>query len=227
MYWLFNSSIGRKFIMSITGTCLVLFLLFHMSMNLVLVFSTEAYDMICEFLGANWYAVVATLALAGGFAIHILYGTALTLQNKFARGSQGYTSGNNTKTEWSAKNMYVLGLFILLGLAVHLCNFWYKMQFAELIGSPDAVKAGSGLVIALFSNAVYVVIYLLWLWALWFHLTHGVWSAFQTLGWNNKTWYKRVHFIAYIVATVIAIGFAICPVYFGLQSLLNGTMTIV
>jgi succinate dehydrogenase / fumarate reductase cytochrome b subunit len=226
MYWLFNSSIGRKLVMSITGTCLVLFLLFHMSMNLVLVFSTEGYDMICEFLGANWYAVAATLGLAGLAVLHILYGTILTLQNKSARGSQSYASGNKTKTEWSAKNMYVLGLFILLGLAIHLCNFWYKMQFAELIGSPDAVAAGSGLVIELFSKAIYVVIYLLWLLTIWFHLTHGVWSAFQTLGWNNKTWYKRLHGIGCIVATLIVIGFAAAPIYFGIESLLNGTMTL-
>ena len=61
--WLINSSIGRKVVMSVTGIALILFLTFHMSMNIVALFSGEAYNMICEFLGANWYAVVATVAL--------------------------------------------------------------------------------------------------------------------------------------------------------------------
>ena len=59
--WLINSSVGRKVVMSITGASLVLFLLFHASMNLVAIISEEGYNMICEFLGANWYALVATV----------------------------------------------------------------------------------------------------------------------------------------------------------------------
>jgi succinate dehydrogenase / fumarate reductase cytochrome b subunit len=221
MYWLFKSSIGRKLIMSISGIFLVLFLLFHMSMNLTLLFSTEAYDLICEFLGANWYAIAGTLVLVAGVAIHIVYGTWLTLQNQKARGADQYASGNKTKTEWSAKNMYVLGLIVLLGLIIHLWNFWYKMQFAELLHLPDAVSEGSGLVIELFSNPWYSIIYILWLVALWFHLTHGVWSAFQTLGLNGKIWYPRVKFISNVVATVIMIGFAVVPVYFAMLTLIN------
>lgn len=227
MNWLLNSSIGRKLIMSITGIFLVLFLLFHMCMNMTLLFSTEAYDWICEMLGANWYAVAATLVLAAGVVIHFIYGTWLTLQNKKARGSDKYGSSNKTKTEWAAKNMYVLGLIILLGLLIHLLNFWYKMQFAELLHLEGAVTHGSGLVIALFTKGIYVIIYLVWLFALWFHLTHGIWSAFQTLGWNGKIWFSRLKTIANIVATVIMIGFAAVPVFFFIQSIANGTMTFI
>lgn len=57
--WLCNSSIGRKVVMSVTGIALILFLTFHMSMNVVALFSGDAYNMVCEFLGANWYALVA------------------------------------------------------------------------------------------------------------------------------------------------------------------------
>ena len=221
MYWLLNSSIGRKFIMSISGIFLVLFLLFHLSMNLTLLFSTVAYDWICERLGANWYAIAGTLVLAAGFVIHIGYATWITLQNKKARGSEKYASSNKTKTEWASKNMYVLGLIIGLGLIIHFWNFWYKMQFAELIHSPDAVTDGSELVIALFSQPLFVVIYLVWLSALWFHLTHGVWSAFQTLGWNGKLWFSRLQSVSNIVATLIAIGFASVPIFFLITGLVN------
>jgi succinate dehydrogenase / fumarate reductase cytochrome b subunit len=200
--------------MSISGIFLILFLLFHASMNLVLVISTDGYDMICEFLGANWYAIVGTLVLAAGVVIHILFASLLTLQNRKARGTDRYASSNQTPTEWSAKNMYVLGLVIVVGLIIHLCNFWYKMQFAELIESPDAVKEGSELVIGLFHQWWYVVIYLVWLAALWFHLTHGFWSAFQTVGFNGKIWFSRLKVLSNIVATIIALMFAAVPVWF-------------
>jgi succinate dehydrogenase / fumarate reductase cytochrome b subunit len=214
MYWLLNSSIGRKFIMSISGIFLVLFLLFHLSMNLTLLFSAEAYDTICELLGANWYAIAGTLVLAAGFVIHIVYASLITLQNRKARGSERYASSNKTETEWASKNMYVLGAIVFVGLIIHMMNFWYKMQFAELIHSPNAITEGSGLIIELFSKPLYVVIYLVWLLALWFHLTHGVWSAFQTLGLNSKRWYPRVKMISNIVSTLVMIGFAVVPIYF-------------
>ena len=87
----FKSSIGKKLIMSVTGCFLILFLTFHMCMNLVYVFSAEGYNMVCEFLGSNWYAVAGTLVLALGFVFHIVYASILTIQNRRARGNAAMT----------------------------------------------------------------------------------------------------------------------------------------
>ena len=133
--WLINSSIGRKVIMSVTGVALILFLTFHMSMNIVALFSREAYNMICEFLGANWYAVVATIGLGALTAIHIVYAFILTAQNRKARGSERYAvTARPGKVEWASQNMLVLGLIIALGLLLHLFNLlilfmWCFMWF--------------------------------------------------------------------------------------------------
>ena len=213
MSWLINSSIGRKFIMSISGLFLILFLLFHMSMNLVMVFSMDAYDMISEFLGANWYAIAGTLVLAAGFIVHILYATLLTLQNRKARGSDRYAVSNTKDASWSSKNMYVLGFVILAFLVLHMIQFWYQMQFKELLGMEGAISKGSELVIPLFKQPLYVIVYLVAFIALWFHLTHGFWSAFHSVGWNNTIWMKRLKTISYVVATIIVAGFAVIPVY--------------
>ena len=86
--WLINSSIGRKIVMSITGIALFLFLTFHMCMNVVALFSGGAYNTICELLGANWYAVVATMGLAVLTVCHIVFAFILTAQNRRARGSE-------------------------------------------------------------------------------------------------------------------------------------------
>ena len=210
--------------MSISGLFLILFLLFHMSMNLAAVFSTEAYNAICEFLGANWYGLVGTLVLAAGFVVHIVYATILTLRNRAARGDQRYAvTAMPASVSWASRNMFVLGVIVVLGLILHLYNFWYKMQFAEIIGNHNlgafGPTDGAAYIIDLFSNPIYCVLYLIWFVAIWFHLTHGFWSAFQTIGWDNQIWLGRLKCIANVVATIVFLGFAVVVVTFYVRSL--------
>ena len=225
--WLLNSSIGKKLIMSISGLFLVLFLLFHLSMNVAAVFSGEAYNMVCSLLGSNWYAVAATLVLAAGVVIHFVYAIILTLQNRKARGNDRYAINARPKgVEWASQNMFVLGLIVILFMLLHFSQFWYKMMFAALIGHHE-VALGSAMVSpqdgAAFinyyfqGNAVITVLYLIWYVALWFHLTHGFWSAIQTIGWNNTIWMNRWECISKIVATVICGLFAIITIIFFLN----------
>lgn len=220
----FTSSIGRKLIMSITGLFLFLFLIFHMSMNIVAIFSAETYDMICELLGANWYALAATGVLALGVVIHFLYALILTLKNRAARGKQRYAKESQPEgVTWASRNMFVIGLVIIGGLLLHLYNFWYNMQLSELLHTqlgPHAPTEGAAYIADLFSQPVYVVIYLLWLAALWFHLTHGLWSGIQTIGWSNQKWLKRLKCIANIFATLIFLGFASVVIVFFVRSLM-------
>ena len=217
--WLINSSIGRKVVMSVTGLALILFLTFHCCMNIVALFSGKAYNMICEMLGANWYAVVATLGLAALAVIHIVYAFILTAQNRTARGNSRYdvaTTVNAGKVEWASKNMLVLGLIICLGLLLHPFNFWYNMMFAELLEMPTKLSPtdGFGWIIETFSNPVFVVLYIIWLVAIWFHLSHGFWSAMQTFGWSGKIWLKRWMCIGNIYVTLLFLGFLVVVLAF-------------
>jgi succinate dehydrogenase / fumarate reductase cytochrome b subunit len=198
--------------MSVTGIALILFLTFHGCMNVVALFSGEAYNMICEMLGANWYAVAATMGLAALAVIHIVFAFILTAQNRKARGESRYevaTTVNAGKVEWASKNMLVLGIIICLGLILHLFNFWYNMMFAEIVGMPTKLSPtdGFGWIVETFSCPVYVVLYIIWLVAIWFHLTHGFWSAMQTLGINGKTWFCRWKLIGFIYVTVLMLCF--------------------
>ena len=217
--WLINSSIGRKVVMSVTGIALILFLTFHGCMNLVALFSEEGYNMICEFLGANWYAVVATLGLAALAVIHIVYAFILTAQNRTARGNNRYEVSTVTKggiVEWYSKNMLVLGLIILVGLLLHLKDFWYNMMFAEIFGIVGTHSPADGFayIVDTFSNPVFSVLYLIWFVAIWFHLTHGFWSALQTLGWSGKTWLCRWKVIGIIYVSLLMLGFAVVVLAF-------------
>lgn len=222
MSWLLNSSIGRKFIMALSGFALILFLLFHMSMNIVSIISMDAYEALCGFLGTNWYAIAATMGLAALFIVHIVYASMLTIQNQKARGGDKYASSSGTIVEWSSKNMYVLGAFIGAFLLVHLYDFWFKMQFSELFHLSGAVapEQTGELMHELFAQPIRVIIYLVGIVALWFHLTHGFWSMFQSSGINGRTWLPRLKNIGYVVAAIICIGFAIVPIFFFAKSIL-------
>ena len=216
--WLIDSSIGRKLIMSITGVFLVLFLLFHSCMNIVVIISPAGYNAICGFLGANWYALLGTSVLAAGFVIHILYALFLSYQNMRARGAERYAVQSNQKgVSWASRNMLILGGVVFGFLLLHLYNFWFKMQFVEISGIETGnfhPADGAAYVKELFSNPVYCLIYIVWLAALWLHLTHGVWSALQSLGLNNKIWLPRVKVISNIVSTIVILMFMSIPVYY-------------
>ena len=211
--WLTNSSVGRKVVMSVTGLFLVLFVTFHALMNAVALISFEAYDAICEFLGANWYAVLGTLILAGGFAIHIIFAFILTFQNRKARGNNRYAVNARPKNvEWASQNMLVLGIIVLGVMVLHLTQFWAKMQLPELMG--EHVMNGTFYLKATFSQLWVLPVYLIWFAALWFHISHGFWSAFQTLGTANDKWITRWQCISKWWATIVFILFAVEACYF-------------
>lgn len=223
--WLMSSSIGRKVIMAVTGAALVLFLTFHASMNVVALVSAQAYNTICEYLGANWYAVAATIVLAVLVFMHFVMAVHLVVWNLQARGPQPYAVRVlPDDVEWSSQNMFSLGTVIVLGLGLHIYNFWSKMMLAELSGAADSELATNGVyhIINTFhgvgahtvSGYVYTIIYLVWLTALWFHLNHGIWSAMQTLGMNNRTWFPRLKVLSTCYSTLIILMFAAVAVLF-------------
>ena len=208
--------------MSVTGLALILFLTFHCAMNIVALFSGKAYNTICELLGANWYAVVATMGLAALAVIHIVYAFILTAQNRTARGDNRYevaTQVNPGKVEWASKNMLVLGIIILVGLLLHLYHFWSKMMLAELLGTTAGhlPTDGFAFIIDTFGDPVNVVLYVIWIVAIWFHLTHGFWSAFQTLGASGKVWLNRWKCIGFIYVTLLMLGFLVVILAFAFK----------
>lgn len=224
--------------MSITGTCLVLFLLFHASMNIALIFSEDAYNWICRMLGANWYALIGTAGLALLVLLHFVFAIILTVQNRRARGNDRYAIEDRQKgVDWESQNMLVLGIVVAGFLVLHLANFWFKMQFQEVTGLKTGAfdpQNGAAYVKYLFTglydpaqvvnpelltmpdwaHPLYCCLYLVWLLAIWFHLTHGVWSALHTMGLSSNIWLPRIKVIGNIVATIVVLMFAAVVVYY-------------
>ncbi len=221
MNGIFSSSIGKKLIMSISGLFLMVFLLVHLIVNLMLLVGNgETFNRAAHFMATNLAIKVVEPILALGFIIHIIYASIITLQNRKTRPIGYINSSSNGVTSWASKNMYILGGTVLIFLVLHITNFYWKLKFGEvptlsvdngLIQMEDAYSLVSGLFVAYWwFDLIYVVGALL----LGFHLSHGFWAAFQTLGWNNKLWIKRLEVVAYIYAIIIATGFSIIPLYF-------------
>ena len=210
---IFSSSIGKKLIMSISGLFLVVFLLLHLALNLALLISQEAYNVACHFMDTNIFIQIMVPMLALGFAIHIIYAIIITLKNQKARPVKYAVNSTAKASTWASRNMFVLGIIVLGFLALHLSQFWYKMQFQHFIGQgshPDPYT----LVRSYLCQPVWAVVYIVWVWALWFHLCHGFWSAIQTVGFNNQKWIKRWQCAATIYASIVAVGFTVIPLYF-------------
>lgn len=211
-----TSSIGKKLIMSISGLFLIIFLLLHMSINFFSVVDSfkgtfgdpdGLFALGCEFMSLPIVTVMVPI-LALGFIIHIIYACYLTWCNIDTRGGyRRYEVASKAKTEsWASRNMFALGIIVLGFIVFHLTHFWADMQLKEFMG--QETENPYLLLTTTFSHWWMLALYLIWFGAIWFHLTHGFWSAFQTIGWSNAIWVKRLNVIGYIVATLIFLGFA-------------------
>ena len=218
--WLTKSSVGRKVVMSLTGLFLILFVTFHVLMNAVALVSMDAYEAICHFLGANWYALAGTAVIAAGVVLHIVYALWLTIQNRKARGNDRYAVNSRPKSvEWASQNMLVLGFAVLVFMLMHLVQFWAEMQLPEIqeryLGDYSVeVLGGKEAIFAAFSCVWTLPIYLAGFAALWFHLTHGIWSAFQSVGTSNNVWLPRWKTISCWWATIVCGLFALEAIVF-------------
>ena len=230
--FIFNSSIGKKFVQAISGAFLILFLLLHGVINFFSVidsftgkFGSVAADhslfsagdgvfkLGCDFMSTPVITIMVPV-LALGFFVHILYGCWLTAKNMMARGGvKRYEVASKAATDsWSARNMFVLGIVIFGFVVFHLFHFWAKMQLPELLGIGEFENNPYILLEATFGKWWMLLLYIIWFGAIWFHLVHGFWSMFQTVGWDGQTWFKRVKVIGVIVVTIICALFVITAI---------------
>lgn len=205
------SSIGKKLIMSLSGLFLLIFLVLHLALNFAALFSRELYESVCEFMDTNLLVQIMVPVLAAGFIIHILFSMFVEFKNWTARPRAiAYRVPNKSKAlGWESKYMFVLGVIIVGFLVLHLVNFWAKMQLQHFIGGEP--ENAYDLLIALFKNPYYCAAYIVWFAALYFHVSHGFWSAFQSIGVSNSKWLPRLQFLAKIYAAVIFLGFSAVP----------------
>ncbi|OQC40372.1 MAG: hypothetical protein BWX62_00281 [Bacteroidetes bacterium ADurb.Bin037] len=200
--------------MSVTGLFLILFLTLHVTANLTILAGPEAYRAVTEFMGTNPFIQMMVPVLALGFIVHIGYSFIITLRNRKMR-PVAYAAGNRSRglgtDYWAARNMLVLGFIILGFLILHLSHFWTKMQWQQILGGE--AQDGYTLVKEYLSTPWIGACYILWFMSLWFHINHGFWSAFQTLGLNNQNLLPVLRKVSFVYSTLLFAGFTLIVVW--------------
>jgi succinate dehydrogenase / fumarate reductase cytochrome b subunit len=215
----FSSTIGRKIIMSLTGLFLCSFLVIHLIGNIQLFFDDDgvAFNIYSHFMATNPVIRTIEIVLFLGFIFHIYDGYFLASKNQSARSVKYAVNRLEENSNWSSRNMGLLGTVILIFLIVHLYNFFYRARFGELEQMDIAGERYDNLYVIVatsFKTWWYVALYVISMIALAFHLIHGFQSAFLTLGLNHKKYTPAIKAVGYGFSILVCAGFAAMPLYF-------------
>lgn len=215
----FSSTIGRKLVMSITGLFLCSFLVVHLIGNLQLFNDDggQAFNIYSEFMGHNMLIRTMEFVLLAGFVFHIWDAVAITRRNQSARKVKYAYNRPQDNSNWSSRNMGLLGTVILVFLLIHLYSFFLPTKTGKLeqvLIDGELVDDLYSHVVLAFKNPLYVLLYVVSMVALAYHLIHGFQSAFQTLGLNHKKYSPAIRSFGVIFSILVCLGFVSMPLYF-------------
>ena len=210
------ASITKKITMSIIGLFLAVFLVVHLSINLLLLMGDEgeAFSAAAEFMGTNILILIFEKVLFAAFILHIILGIFLWWYNLKARPVK-YVKANDSKTSPGSKFMIHTGIIVLIFLVLHFMHFYFiKIGLVEgpMLddGHPDFYTTAK----LLFENILYSAIYIISFIGLGIHMNHAFQSAFQSLGLEHSKYTGIIKGVSTVYAVVIALGFSIIPIYF-------------
>ncbi len=212
MSWLskfLTSSIGRKLVMSLTGLFLIIFLLIHLTGNIMVLLPDEgaAFTGFVDSMESNPLIKVLSIVLILGFVIHIFQGFILYFKNRNSKGGK-YAVTATDNASWASKNMALLGTVIFLFLIIHFMDFFVPMKVLQQYDHNELYHK----VILAFQNPIYVVLYVIGMISLGFHLAHGFQSAFQTLGVNDKKYTPFIKKLGILYSVIVPLLFALIPI---------------
>lgn len=217
MGWFFKftkSSIGKKFMMAITGSFLLIFLIIHLVGNVTLFFGPNAFNAYVSTLDVVKPLIrVIELVLLAAFVIHIFNGLKLWLENKRAKGVEYKVSGSSENSSLFSRTMALTGSIVFIFLVTHLGTFFWRFNVHDPMGFASNHQYYD-IVVYFFGLWWYAVLYVIAMIFLGYHLNHGFQSAFQTFGWNHNRYTPIIKKIGTIYAIIMAAGFASMPLYF-------------
>ena len=210
------NTLSRKMLMCLTGLFLGFFLLIHFLGNLQLFLPQEQahlqFNAYSHFLSGNIVIKIVSLVLYTSIILHAIDGLVITIKNRKSGGT--YQSDRRGRaSKWYSRNMGILGTLILIFLVIHFQNFWYVYKFGSLPLDDKGNKDLYILVVTVFKEWWYVVIYVISMIALCYHLIHGIYSAVRTLGLFHPKYVKWIKIAGITYSVIISVGFALMPVY--------------
>jgi len=210
-----SSSIAKKIAMALSGFFLLVFLLQHMSINMLSVVSPGAFNEVSHFMGYNpLVQFVLQPVLMFGVLFHLGMGIYLESQNRAARPIKYAMNKGEANSSWMSRNMIITGVTIMLFLLLHMYDFWlHEMTVKYIDVQPEDPTRYWGELHEKFHNPIRVGIYLLSFVFLALHLMHGFQSAFQSVGFNHRKYTPVIKKLSNIYAIVVPLGFIIVAVY--------------
>ncbi|MGI6655601.1 MAG: succinate dehydrogenase cytochrome b subunit [Desulfobulbus sp.] len=191
-----RSSLGKKYIMALTGLMLVGFLLVHTIGNSTIFWGRSAFNAYAHHLHSlGVFIPVFEICLLAIFLLHVFTGITLWLQNQKARGSKYEVQANAGGRTIGSRTMPYTGIAILIFILIHLCNF----HFVE----KTEVKTISDFVTQVLNNPFYTLIYTAGISLLFIHLSHGLWSLLQTLGISHPRYDALLRILAWALAIIM------------------------
>jgi succinate dehydrogenase cytochrome b subunit len=225
MTWkqVFTSSVGQKITMALTGIFLILFLVVHVGVNACIWFNDggQVFNRAANFLGENVVPRILEIGLFLFIILHIVQGLMLEAQNLSRRGVGYKIDYGNRGSKWYSRSMGLLGTLILLFLIIHLIDFWIPSRFGIMpettLSDGKQVHNLYSLMQVRFQEWWIVLIYVLGCISLAYHLMHGFYSAFKTVGVHNKRYLVLIRGTGYLFSIIVSLGFAMMPIsfYFG------------
>ncbi len=209
---MFQSSLGQKLLMALTGLFLISFLLVHCGINALIFFNDggKMFNKGAEFMGTNFLIRAVEIFLFAGIILHAVQGFSLTFKNQKARPIKYAVNNGNANSKWYSRSMGLLGTLLLMFLIIHLRHFWVVSRFTDEITSGKETLFNE--MKEVFENPWVVLIYVLAMISLAYHLLHGFQSSFQTLGLNHKKYTPIIRVLGICFSIVIPTIFALMPI---------------
>lgn len=199
------SSIGKKLMMAVTGLAFCGFLAGHLAGNLTIYAGNDAFNSYAEHLHSLGPLITAAeLGLAVFAIIHILTGLILFYQNYTARGGRYAVNKKGGGRTIGSATMPYTGIFLLVFVIMHLLNF----HFVDKSGTTIAQ-----IVTQTFQNPLWIIVYMLAMIVAAVHVSHGFWSAFQTIGANHSKYMPLIKTLSILFSLVVGLGFGLLPLY--------------
>jgi len=199
--------------MALTGLAWSLFVLTHMAGNLLILIDAEAYNKYGHAIVTNPLIYLAEAGLVAMILVHIVNGIKLTLENRAARPEKYAMSTNGKKAaRFQSKFMIFHGSLLAVFLVWHLITFKYGPHYSVTYNGVE-MRDLHKLVLEVFQSPLYVVGYVVCLIGVGFHLSHGFYSSFATLGLYHPRFSPLLNKFGYLYSVVVAAGFMSQPIY--------------
>ncbi|HEV2392670.1 MAG TPA: succinate dehydrogenase cytochrome b subunit [Verrucomicrobiae bacterium] len=215
---LFKSSLGKKYIMAITGFFMFLFVIAHLVGNLQIFLGPEVINRYGNFLQTNLELVwPARLILLTFLVLHIWSASKLSIENKAAR-PEGYAVYQPIGSAYASRTMFMSGIIAFFFIVYHLLHYTAEVKYVNLTGQNFATFIDAQgrhdifrMMVVGFNNGWVCAFYIVGVGLLCLHLSHGASSMFQSMGWNSDAYRPFLANAGRILALLIFIGYASIP----------------